>query len=383
MNMNRLFHLMAEKKASDIFLSVGSPVQIKINGTTIPVNERPLEQATIELLLSEVLTESQKKQLDETYELNIGYPVSGIGSFRLSAFRQRGTPALVMRFIPDEIPTMTSLKLPEVLADLIMEKRGLVLLVGTTGSGKTTTLASMIDHRNQSRSGHILTLEDPIEFNFKNQKSIINQREIGPDALSLQISLKNALRQAPDVILIGEIRDRETMSAALAYGQAGHLVLSTLHANNAYHALNRIISFYPLESRAALLSDMSICIRAIVSQRLLKARQGGRIPACEVLLNTRHVAELIEKGKIDEIKEAMEKSMAEGSVTFEQDLYRLIQEGIVAQDEAVSNADSATNLLWLLNNQGQPVLKKTEDQERALLNDRSLGASFKEFNLDV
>ncbi|MFN5080572.1 MAG: ATPase, T2SS/T4P/T4SS family, partial [Burkholderiales bacterium] len=215
MNMNRLFHLMAEKKASDIFLSVGSPVQIKINGTTIPVNERPLEQATIELLLSEVLTESQKKQLDETYELNIGYPVSGIGSFRLSAFRQRGTPALVMRFIPDEIPTMTSLKLPEVLADLIMEKRGLVLLVGTTGSGKTTTLASMIDHRNQSRSGHILTLEDPIEFNFKNQKSIINQREIGPDALSLQISLKNALRQAPDVILIGEIRDRETMSAAL------------------------------------------------------------------------------------------------------------------------------------------------------------------------
>ncbi|MFN7204985.1 MAG: ATPase, T2SS/T4P/T4SS family, partial [Burkholderiales bacterium] len=215
MNMNRLFHLMAEKKASDIFLSVGSPVQIKINGTTIPVNERPLEQATIELLLSEVLTESQKKQLDETYELNIGYPVSGIGSFRLSAFRQRGTPALVMRFIPDEIPTMTSLKLPEVLADLIMEKRGLVLLVGTTGSGKTTTLASMIDHRNQSRSGHILTLEDPIEFNFKNKKSIINQREIGPDALSLQISLKNALRQAPDVILIGEIRDRETMSAAL------------------------------------------------------------------------------------------------------------------------------------------------------------------------
>lgn len=383
MSMNRLFQLMADQNASDVFLSVGSPPHIKINGTTIPVNDRPLDQPTLETLFNEVLTDAQRKQLDETYELNTGYAAAGIGSFRLSVFRQRGSSAMVIRYIPYEIPALTSLNLPSALSDLIMEKRGLVLIVGATGSGKTTTLASMIDHRNQSRSGHILTLEDPIEFNFKNKKSIINQREIGPDALSLQISLKNALRQAPDVILIGEIRDRETMSAALAYGQAGHLVLSTLHANNAYHALNRIISFYPLESRAALLSDMSICIRAIVSQRLLKAKQGGRIPACEVLLNTRHVAELIEKGKIDEIKEAMEKSMAEGSVTFEQDLYRLIQEGVVAQDEAVSNADSATNLLWLLNNQGQPVLKKTEDQERALLNDRSLGASFKEFNLDV
>ena len=383
MSMNRLFQLMADQKASDVFLSVGSPPHIKINGTTIPVNDRPLDQPTLETLFNEVLTDAQRKQLDETYELNTGYAAAGIGSFRLSVFRQRGSSAMVIRYIPYEIPALTSLNLPSALSDLIMEKRGLVLIVGATGSGKTTTLASMIDHRNQSRSGHILTLEDPIEFNFKNQKSIINQREIGPDALSLQISLKNALRQAPDVILIGEIRDRETMSAALAYGQAGHLVLSTLHANNAYHALNRIISFYPLESRAALLSDMSICIRAIVSQRLLKAKQGGRIPACEVLLNTRHVAELIEKGKIDEIKEAMEKSMAEGSVTFEQDLYRLIQEGIVAQDEAVSNADSATNLLWLLNNQGRPVLTKPEDQERALLNDRSLGASFKEFNLDV
>ena len=383
MSMNRLFQLMADQKASDVFLSVGSPPHIKINGTTIPVNDRPLDQPTLETLFNEVLTDAQRKQLDETFELNIGYPVQGVGRFRLSAFRQRGTPALVMRFIPDEIPTMTSLKLPHVLADLIMEKRGLVLLVGTTGSGKTTTLASMIEHRNQSRSGHILTLEDPMEFIFNNKKSIINQREIGLDAVSLQTGLKNALRQAPDVILIGEIRDRETMTAALAYGQAGHLVLSTLHANNAYHALNRIISFYPLENRAALLSDMSICVRAIVSQRLLKAKQGGRIPSCEVLFNTRHVAELIENGKIDEIKEAMEKSMAEGSVTFEQDLYRLIQEGLVTQDEAVSNADSATNLLWLLNNQGQPVLKKPEDDERALLNDRSLGASFKEFNLDV
>ncbi len=381
--MDRLFQLMAEKKASDLFLTVGSPVHIKINGTTVPLNDRPLDPATIETLLAELLSDAEKAQLKDTCELNIAYPLKGIGSFRLSAFRQRGSSALVIRYIPHEIPALESLNLPNILADLIMEKRGLILLVGATGSGKTTTLASMIEHRNRERHGHILTLEDPIEFLFKSKKSVVNQREIGSDALSLQTGLKNALRQAPDVILIGEIRDKETMSAALAYGQAGHLVLSTLHANNAYHALNRIISFYPQETRTSLLSDMSLCIKAIISQRLLKAKQGGRIPACEVLLNSRYITELIEKGKIDEIKEAMEKSMAEGSVTFEQDLYRLILEGLVSEDEAISNAESATNLRWLLNNRGKPMLKKPEDEERALLNDPNSGASFREFNLDV
>lgn len=383
MAMDRLFQLMAEKKASDIFLAVGSPINIKISGVTVPINDHVLDPATIDSLLSEVLTEAQREQLSDTCELNIGYPVKGLGSFRLSAFRQRGTTALVVRYIPYDIPALDGLNLPPILADLVMEKRGLVLLVGATGSGKTTTLASMIEHRNQDRAGHILTLEDPIEFLFKSKKSIISQREIGADARSLQMGLKNALRQAPDVIMIGEIRDRETMTAALAYGQAGHLVLSTLHANNAYHALNRIISFYPLESRGSLLSDMSVCIKAIVSQRLLKAKKGGRIPACEVLVNTRHIAELIEKGKVDEIKEAMENSLAPGSVTFEQDLYRLIQKDLVTQDEAVTNADSSTNLLWLLNNQGKPMPKKPEDEERAILNDRNIGASFKEFTLDV
>lgn len=383
MGMNRLFELMAEKKASDIFLTVGSPVNIKINGVTVPIDDRSLNSDTVDALLNEVLTQEQQELFRSTSEINIGYSVSGVGSFRVSAFRQRGTTAVVIRYIPFDIPSLDSLKLPAVLAELTLEKRGLVLLVGATGSGKTTTLASMINRRNAECGGHILTLEDPIEFLHKSNKSIINQREIGTDAQSLHIALKNALRQAPDVIMIGEIRDRETMTAALAYGQAGHLVLSTLHANNAYHALSRIISFFPVESRNLLLSDMSVCIKAIVSQRLLKSKQGGRTPACEVLINTRHIAELIEKGKIDEIKEAMENSLAAGSVTFEQDLYRLIKENLVTEEEAIAHADSSTNLSWLLNNQGQPLIKKTPTEEIGLLSSEGGGASFKEFTLDV
>lgn len=384
MKMKDLFQLMTEKKASDLFLSVGSPVNIKINGITVPINDKVLSQAIILEFLDEILDEKQKQTLNETHELNTAYPIRNLGSFRISIFQQRGTNAIVVRYIPFDIPFLESLHVPSIMSSLVMEKRGLVLMVGATGSGKTTTLASMIEHRNRERTGHILTLEDPIEFLFKNKKSIVNQREIGSDAHSLQIGLKNALRQAPDVILIGEIRDRETMSAALAYGQAGHLVLSTLHANNAYHALNRIISFFPLETRNALLADMSVCIRAIVSQRLLRAKQGGRVPACEVMLNTRHVAELIEKSKIDEIKEAMQNSLAPGSITFEQDLYRLIQEDIVTQEEAVANADSPTNLLWLLNNQGNGTPNNKEpEQSLGLLQSNGTSASFQEFTLDV
>ena len=286
MAMDRLFQLMADKKASDIFLSVGSPINIKISGVTVPINQQVMDGAGIQSLLAEILNERQMQQFEDTCELNIGYPVSGVGSFRISAFKQRGSTGVVIRYIPYDIPALETLNLPPVLADLVMERRGLILMVGATGSGKSTSLAAMLDYRNEQRSGHILTLEDPIEFLFKSKKSIVNQREIGTDAKSLQIALKNALRQAPDTILIGEIRDKDTMTAALAYGQSGQLVLATLHANNAYHALNRVISFYPLENRPALLADLSTCVRAIVSQRLLKARKGGRIPACEVLVNT-------------------------------------------------------------------------------------------------
>ena len=231
-----------------------------------------------------------------------------------------------------------------------MEKRGLILMVGATGSGKSTSLAAMLDYRNELKSGHILTLEEPIEFVFKNKKSIVNQREVGSDTLNFKVALKNALRQAPDCILIGEVRDKENMAAAIAYAQSGHLCLVTLHANNSYHAINRIISFYPLENRPALLQDLSATLRCVISQRLIRARSGGRMPAVEVMLNTRYIAELIEKGEINEIKEGMAKSMAPGSQTFEQCFFRMIRDGSISQEEAMANADSPSNLIWLLNN---------------------------------
>jgi twitching motility protein PilU len=377
MAMERLFQLMKDKKASDLFITVNSPIHIKINGHLLPVNQQKMDNATIKALLSEVASAKQIEELEEKNELNMGIPVEGLGSFRLSAFRQRGSLSAVFRYIPGEIPRLADLNVPPVLADVIMEKRGLILVVGSTGSGKSTTIAAMLDHRNINKTGHILTLEDPIEFLFVNKKSIVNQREIGTDANSLQIALKNALRQAPDCILIGEIRDKETMGNALAYAQSGHLVVATLHANNSYQALTRIINFYPLETRPSLLADLSVTIKAIISQRLVQAKDGGRRAAVEVLLNTRHVAELIEQGEISQIKEALEKSMAPGSQTFEQALMQLIQDDVITQEEALANADSATNLYWLINNsQG----KKPEPEPEPKKDD---GPTFTEFTLNV
>ena len=256
----------------------------------------------------------------------------------------------MIRFIAQEIPKLSTLSLPPVLSELIMEKRGLILVVGATGSGKSTTLAAMIDERNEAMTGHILTVEDPVEYQFKNKKSIVNQREIGGDTQSLQTALKNALRQAPDVILIGEIRDRETMSAAIAYAQSGHLCLATLHGNNSYHALNRILSFYPVEVRPTMLGDLASALKAIVSQRLVRTVDGGRVPAVEVMLNTKLVADLVEKGDFSAVKEAMEKSMAEGSQTFEEALAHLIMSGRIDRKEGMAYADSPTNLMWRLQN---------------------------------
>ncbi len=310
--MKRLFQLMADKKASDIFLSVSSPINIKINGVAVPVNQQLMDANTVRSLLYEVIDEKQKKEFDDTLELNTAYTLSGVGSFRISAFRQKGTPAVVVRYIPGVIPALDTLGLPSVLKDLILEKRGLILMVGATGSGKSTTLAAMLDYRNERTTGHIFTLEDPIEFIFQNKKSIVNQREVGTDTLDMKIGLKNALRQAPDCILIGEVRDKETMTSAIQYAQSGHLCLATLHANNSYHAMNRIISFYPLESRAALLQDLSATLRCVISQRLVKNVRGTRSAAVEVMLNSRHIAELIEKGEINEMKEAMEKALTAG-----------------------------------------------------------------------
>ena len=348
--MERIFRLMSEKQASDIFLSAHAPVLIKINGQSVPVNSQILPVDGPRNLLAEVVPPKRMEELEETGELNMGVALPGVGRFRISAMRQRGTIAAVVRFIDSEIPSLDTLNLPPIVGSLVMERRGLLLVVGATGSGKSTTMASMIESRNTTTSGHILTLEEPIEFLFRNKKSVVNQREIGTDAESLQVALKNALRQAPDVILIGEIRDRDTMSAALAYAQSGHLVLATMHASNSYQALNRILSFYPVEVRPTLLGDLATALRAIISQRLLRTVKGARLPAVEVLLNTKLVAELIAQGNLSGVREAMENSMAEGSQTFEAAISALVVQGLVDRDEGMAHADSPTNLMWRLQN---------------------------------
>jgi twitching motility protein PilU len=379
MAMERLFKLMAEKKASDLFIAVGSAVHMKVNGTSIPINQQLMDNGMIKSLLSEIVTPEDFDVLTATHELNRGFGVSGVGRFRLSAFQQRGSISVVIRYIASDIPAIDTLHLPPVVSEIIMEKRGLVLVVGATGSGKSTTIASMLDLRNTKKTGHILTLEDPIEYVFRNKKSIVNQREIGTDAANLDVALRNALRQAPDVILIGEIRDKETMTAAIAYAQSGHLCVATLHANNSYHALNRIVSFYPLETRPTLLSDLSAALRSIISQRLVRAKSGGRVPAVEVLLNTRHVAELVERGEINAIKEAMEKSLSPGSQTFEQALYKMLREDQITEDEALAYADSPTNLLWLINN-APPVIQTSETLAESMTHSST---SFQEFTLNA
>jgi twitching motility protein PilU len=354
-NMERVLRLMAEKNASDLYLSANAQAQLKINGQLVPVTEHVLSPAEPRAMLAEILTPLQLEELEQKGELNIGIGVPKVGSFRLSAFKQRNTIAAVIRCIPVRIPSLDTLNLPPTLATLALEKRGLILMVGATGTGKSTTMAAMMEWRNQHLSGHILTIEDPIEFLFTNKRAIVNQREVGRDTASLHVGLKNALRQAPDCIMIGEIRDRETMTQTISYALSGHLVLATLHANNSYHALGRILSFYTPESRPALLSDLSSAMKAIVSQRLLRSNAGGRIPTVEVLLNSQLITEYIEQGEFGSVREAMERSMAEGSQTFEADIARLINEGVVSREEGLVHADSPSNLLWRLQNDMAPV----------------------------
>lgn len=377
--MERILRLMADRKASDIYLSAHAPAQIRINGQCLPINAQLLPPEAPLSLLSEIVPAPRIEELKRLGELNTAIALDGAGNYRISAMRQRGSYAVVVRHIPSEIPALDSLNLPDILKTLIMEKRGLILMVGATGAGKTTTLASMIDYRNENVSGHILTVEEPIEFTYKNKKSLVNQRDVGSDTQSLQLALKNALRQAPDVIQIGEIRDRETMDAAIAYAQSGHLCVATLHANNSYRALNRILSFYPVEVRPTLLGDLASAMRAIISQRLLRSPEGARLPAVEIMLNTQLVADLIEKGDFSAVKEAMEQSMAEGSQTFEEDIARLIIDGKVDRAEGLAHSDSPTNLMWRLQNRAAP---KEKQEDRALL-DQVDEPTFTDITLDV
>jgi twitching motility protein PilU len=380
MFLDPLFKLMADKYASDLFVTAGAPIQLKISGNVVPVNSQIIDAAAAKKIAYEMMSEAQIKEFETGMEMNFAHSVPSVGSFRVNIFKQRGAVAMVVRHVKVEIPAITELGLPALLKDLIMEKRGLVLVVGATGSGKSTTLAAMIEHRNATKSGHILTIEDPIEFVFKHKKSIVNQREVGMDTLSYDSALVNAMREAPDVLMIGEIRDRPTLSAALIYAQTGHLCLSTLHANNSYHALNRIINFFPHEARASLLMDLSISLRCVISQRLVRDVNQRLVPAVEILLNTKHIAELIKAGATDEIKEAMEKSLSPGCQTFEQALFKLYSENRITMEEALAHSDSPTNLSWIINNAKS---QGAAGRPQKALGTRSLDPGDINFNLDV
>ncbi len=336
--------ILAKNDGSDLYLSTGAPPCAKFQGVLKPLSKEGLGAGQIKDIANEIMDEEQQEIFERELEMNLATSVPGVGRFRINIFKQRNEVSIVARNIVTEIPKFDDLKLPEVLKDVIMTKRGLVLFVGGTGSGKSTSLAALIDHRNSNSGGHIITIEDPIEFVHKHKKSIINQREVGVDTRSFAAALKNTLRQAPDVILIGEIRDRETMEHALAFAETGHLAISTLHANNANQALDRIINFFPEERRTQLLTDLGMNLRAFVSQRLVRTVDGKRAAAVEVLLGTATIQELILRGELDSIKEIMEKSEQLGMQTFDSALFKLYKEGRISLDEAIKNADSANNL---------------------------------------
>ena len=336
--------LMVEKEASDLFLTANAPVKIKIDGKIISVGKTILTSEATSKIAHSVMNKEQEAIFKETLECDFAISLEGSDRFRVNIFNQRGQVGMVLRRIQSEIPTIEDLGFPEVLSDMSLLKRGLILMVGATGSGKSTTLAAMINHRNQNSADHILTIEDPIEFSHKNIKSIINQREVGVDTKSYANALKASLREAPDVILVGEIRARETMEAALELSNTGHLALSTLHANNAGQAIERVINMFPQSMHKQLLLDLSLNVRGIISQRLVKSIDGKRCAALEILVMTPHIQDLILKGDIEEIKVAMEESGKEGMQTFDTALYNLYKEGRIELEEALNNASSRTNL---------------------------------------
>lgn len=344
MDIGYFLKLMTEKNASDMFLTTGAPVNIKVEGKLYPLGNTGLPAGMVKKIAYSLMDEGQVPAFERDLELNMAIAVKDAGRFRINVFKQRGEVGMVIRAIKSEIPTVDQLRLPPVLKDLVMEARGLILVVGSTGSGKSTSLAAMIDHRNSSSSGHILTIEDPIEFLHRHKKSIVNQREVGLDTHAFANALKNAMREAPDVILIGEILDATTMESAIAFAETGHLCLATLHSNNADQTLERILNFFPESAHKNVLMNLALNLKAVISQRLVTGVDGKRLPAVEVLVNTPLIRDMIRRGQVHEVKEAMERSLQEGMQTFDQALYRLYKEGKIELEEALRKADSRDGL---------------------------------------
>ncbi|QFI54550.1 PilT/PilU family type 4a pilus ATPase [Aeromonas simiae] len=344
MELQPLLRILALQDGSDLYLTTGAPPSAKFQGVLKQLGNEPLAPGEVAEVADSIMDEEQKLAFAKELEMNLALSIPKVGRFRINIFKQRNEVSLVARNIKTEIPRFADLKLPPVLLDVIVEKRGLVLFIGGTGSGKSTSLAALIDHRNENSGGHIITIEDPVEYVHQHKKCIINQREVGVDTRSFHAALKNTLRQAPDVILIGEIRDRETMEHALTFAETGHLAISTLHANNANQALDRIINFFPEERRPQLLQDLGNNLKGFISQRLVKTKEGGRRAAVEVMLGTHTIRDMIKRGEFGSLKEVMEKSRALGMITFDEALFELVVEGAIEEEEAIKNADSANNL---------------------------------------
>jgi twitching motility protein PilU len=344
MNVAPLFALMVEKKASDIFLSCFAPVKIKIDGKIMPVNKLDLTPDMVRQAAMELMTREQLEEFNRELEIDFALSKPGLGRFRVNIFHARGNVAIVMRYITHEMPDLENLGMPAILKELVMFRRGLILMVGATGSGKSTTLAGMINFRNEKTAAHIITIEDPIEYLHSNKKSIVNQREVGTDTKSYARALKSAMREAPDVILVGEIRDRETMQTTIDLAGTGHLVIATLHSNNSPETLDRVINLFPEEQHAQTFMDLSQYLRAIISQRLVRSTEGLRVAAVEIMLNTPRIAELIQRGDISKVKESFRESTEQGMLTFDESLLKLYKDGKISMEEALANADSRANL---------------------------------------
>ena len=362
MEIRDLLVVMAEKEASDIYLTVGLPPMYRVEGTTLPHGEDEFNIVDLTELCDKIMDERQKKIFAETKEMNLALSYENLGRFRVNIFQQRGSPGMVIRQIKLDIMSVDDLALPPILKDIVMTKRGLVLVVGATGSGKSTSLAAMVDHRNSTSPGHIITIEDPVEYVHPHRRCVITQREVGYDTLSFQAALKNTLRQAPDVIMIGEIRDTETMEAGITFAETGHLCLGTLHSNNANQAIERILNFFEEERHGQIHLQLALNLRAIVSQRLIKGMDGKRVAALEILMDTPRIKDLIKKAEVDSIKEAMDLGEQEGCQTFDKAIFDLYLAGRIDMDQALANADSANNLRLRI----QDEEMKDNDPERTM-----------------